>query len=131
MNINEVNPQQALELISQGALLIDVREMQELQQKAFRVQGVVNIPYTIFDENYTNLPQDRSLILACHLGVRSLRAAQFLVIQGWDVDQIYSLQGGIVAWQSAGFPVISAPRQFTYIQSASSCACDSAKCCEP
>ena len=129
MNIKEISAIEAKELLTEGALLLDVREQDEIQQKAFVHTEVLNIPFSIFDENYGGLPKDRKIVVACHLGIRSLRVAQFLVIQGWDEPNIYSLEGGIEAWQQAGLPVKAAPRTFSFAKPATSCGCGSDGCC--
>jgi len=127
MNIKEISANEAKELLTEGALLLDVREQDEIQQKAFVHDEVLNIPFSIFDENYGELPKDRKIVVACHLGIRSLRVAQFLVIQGWDEANIFSLEGGIEAWKQAGLPVKTATRTFSFAKPATSCGCDG--CC--
>lgn len=129
MNIKEITAKEALQLINEGALLIDVREKDEVLQTAFQVNEITNIPYSTFDDNYSNLPQNRIIVIACHVGLRSLRVAQFLVIQGWDEAKIFSVDGGIDAWKKAGLPVISAPRSFSLAKPETSCGCGSGGCC--
>ena len=132
MEINEVSPEMANEYIQSGALLIDVRESDEVNQIAFDVANIQNIAYSTFDENYMDIPKDQKVIIACHLGIRSLRAAQFLVVQGWNVENIFSLEGGIDAWRGAKFPVKAAPRSFSMAKPVSSCGCSngsSGSCC--
>lgn len=130
--INEISPETAIAYINSGALLIDVREKYELEQEAFDIQDVLNVSYSIFDENYQDIPKDRKLVLACHLGVRSFRVAQFLIYNGWNPEHIYSLQGGIDAWESAKLPVKKAPRSFSIVKPVSSCGCGNSStgsCC--
>jgi len=105
LEINEISPEKANEYIRSGALLIDVRESYEISQIAFDVANIQNFAYSTFDENYMDIPKDQKLVIACHLGIRSFRIAQFLVVQGWDVENVFSLEGGIDAWQSAKLPV--------------------------
>lgn len=129
MNIKEINPREANELIKSGAILVDVRENEEVLQKSFSINKVENIPFSIFDDNYSELSHDVKIVLACQIGMRSLRAAQFLIIQGWNEANIFSMEGGIKAWQEAGLPVKSAPRTFAFAKPASSCGCGSGDCC--
>lgn len=129
MNIKEISANEAKELLNEGALLLDVREQDEIQQKAFVHDEVLNIPFSIFDKNYGELPKDRKIVVACHLGIRSLRVAQFLVIQGLDDANIFSLEGGIEAWKQAGLPVKTAPRTFSFAKPPTSCGCGSDGCC--
>ena len=129
MNIKEITVKEAFQLINEGALFVDVREKDEVLQTAFQVEGIKNIPYNTFDDNYTELPQDCKIVLACRVGRRSLHAAQFLVIQGWDEAKIFSIDGGIEAWEKAGLPVKSAPKTFSYVKPETSCGCGSSGCC--
>ena len=129
MNIKEISAIKANELLEKGALLVDVRELDEAQQTSFQVEGIENIPFSTFDDNYYNLPKNRIIVLACHLGIRSLRADQFLVIQGWNEANMYSLEGGIDAWKRAELPIKKAARSFTVTKPASSCGCGSNGCC--
>lgn len=129
MEINEISPAMANELIASGALLIDVREKEEVEQISFSVPDVQNIAFSIFDENYIDIPKNKKLIIACHLGIRSLRVAQFLVIQGWNVENIFSMEGGIDAWKYDKFPVKVAPRTFKMAKPATACGCESSGCC--
>jgi rhodanese-related sulfurtransferase len=132
IEINEINPEKANEHIQSGAILIDVRENDEVKQLAFDIATIQNIVYSTFDENYKNIPKDKKLVIACHLGIRSLRAAQFLVSQGWNIDNIFSLKGGIDAWKNAKLPVKSTPRSFSIVKPITSCGCggnSSSSCC--
>lgn len=132
IEINEINPLKANELAEAGALFIDVREKVELEEQAFIVSNILSIPYSTFDEHYQDIPKDRKLILACHSGIRSLRTAQFLVIQGWDAENVFNLEGGITAWTMKGMPARLGKGSFTMVKPGSSCGCDSnssGSCC--
>lgn len=129
MNIKEITSNEAFRLINEGALLVDVREMDEVKQTSFLIEGIENIPFSTFDDNYYVIPQNREIVIACHIGMRSLRAAQFLTIQGWDEAKIFSMDGGMEAWKKAGLPVKSAPKTFSFAKPASSCGCGSGGCC--
>jgi len=132
IEINEISPAVANELAEAGALFIDVREKGELEEQAYIVSNIQNIPYSIFDEHYQDIPKDKKLILACHSGARSLRVAQFLVIQGWNAENIYNLEGGILAWAMDRLPTKIGKRSFTMVKPASSCGCgsgSSGSCC--
>jgi rhodanese-related sulfurtransferase len=53
----------------------------------------------------SQLDKGATTILYCRSGGRSAQAAAFFAANGF-VD-IYNLQGGIIAWVNAGFPVES------------------------
>ncbi len=50
-----------------------------------------------------SIPKDKAIAVTCLSGHRSAIAAQWLVSQGYR--QVYNLQGGLLAWQSAGYPI--------------------------
>jgi len=125
IDIQEIEPLKANELALAGALFIDVREAEEIEEQAYIIPNIKNIPYSTFDENYQDIPTDIKLILVCRSGVRSLRAAQFLVIQGWNIDNIYNLQGGILAWTSDSLPTKTGKRILRMVKPQSSCGCNS------
>ena len=50
-----------------------------------------------------DIPKEQAIALTCLSGHRSAIAAQWLVTQGYR--QVYNLQGGLLAWQGAGYPV--------------------------
>lgn len=132
LKINEISPLEVKELIATGALFIDVREKIEIEELAFNVSNLQHIPFRVFDEQYQEIPKDRQLILACHSGIRSLRVAEFLVIQGWNAENIYNLEGGIIAWTASKLSTKVGKRSFTMVEQASSCGCgsdSSSSCC--
>lgn len=47
------------------------------------------------------IPQDQPIVVNCLSGHRSAIAAQWLVKQGYQ--QVYDLQGGVLAWQASGY----------------------------
>jgi rhodanese-related sulfurtransferase len=59
----------------------------------------------IFDRDrvLADIPKDRPIAVACLSGHRSVPVAQWLVDQGYA--QVYNLQGGLMAWKNAGYPV--------------------------
>lgn len=49
------------------------------------------------------IPRQQPILLACLSGYQSFRIAQFLMQKGYQ--QVYVLQGGVLAWQRTGFTV--------------------------
>ncbi len=74
--------------------LLDVREPAELV--AASVAGAVHIPMGDVPARLGDLPQDREIVVLCHVGGRSLRVANFLAAQGFQ--PVTNLTGGITAW---------------------------------
>ncbi len=112
-SIKQISPDLANNYLQAFALLIDLREGDEVEQLSFKVPCVNNIAYSLFSQNYMDIPKDSKIIFACQFGVDSPKAAQFLLEQGWEADKIFTLEGGMDAWQKGNFPTIKIERGFT------------------
>ncbi len=75
-------------------MLIDVREARELA--VCRIEGAAHIPMGEIPGRLAELPRDRTLIVQCHLGGRSMRVTQFLRENGYPLAT--NLKGGIDRW---------------------------------
>ena len=98
----ENSPTAAYKKVAEGALLIDVREKDEVVKLAFDMPNILYIPLTELEHQYMELPKDKELIIVCRGGVRSLRAALFLIENGYT--KVLSMQDGILGWSKNGFP---------------------------
>ena len=101
--IKEINPDVAKNELDQGALLVDVREYDEVVEFACDVPETVVMPLSEFSQRYIELPKDRDMVLVCAGGGRSLHAARFLVQQGYT--RVVNLYGGVFTWNAMGLPV--------------------------
>jgi phage shock protein E len=80
------------ELISNGAVILDVRTKGEYQSGHLRKS--INIPVDNLPQNIKKLSKDKPIITCCASGVRSASARRILKSNGFD--QVYN--GG--SWQS-------------------------------
>jgi rhodanese-related sulfurtransferase len=55
----------------------------------------INIPLGQLGERLDELPQDTTIVVACHVGGRSAAAADALSKAGWTAE---NLAGGALAW---------------------------------
>lgn len=101
--VNEICPTTTQSWVKKGALLVDVREKDELEQLAFDVPNIVNIPLSEFEMRYKELPVDKELVIVCRGGGRSLRAAGFLINNGYDPLKVVNMKHGIIRWAQKGF----------------------------
>ena len=83
-------------------LLVDVREENEFVD--VRAPGAVLLPMSMFAARAGELPQDRPLMIVCHLGGRSSAAAGFLIRSGRS--DVVNVTGGMDAWERGGLPVL-------------------------
>ena len=102
--VKEICPTTTQSWVKRGALLVDVREANEVNQLAFDVPNLLHIPLSEFEERFTEIPKDQKVVMVCKSGGRSLRAAGFLVNHGYD--QVVNMQYGIIRWVQKGFPTI-------------------------
>lgn len=75
-------------------LIVDVREGWEIATCSF--DGALNIPMQQVPYQTDQLPTDKTLVIVCHHGVRSLHVMSFLRNHGFG--NATSLRGGIDAW---------------------------------
>ena len=100
--IDEVDVAQALALLDDSALLLDVREHDEWL--AGHVERARHIPLATLPDFVDDLPREGVIVCVCRAGGRSARAAQFLLEQGFNVA---NLRGGMTAWHEAGAQMVA------------------------
>ncbi len=86
---------------SPAILLIDVREPPEYQRG--HIPQAQLLPMRRIPREGQTLPTDRLIVLVCRSGRRSRIAAGILKDMGYP--EVYNLQGGMLAWEAAGYPV--------------------------
>ena len=90
--------------------LLDVRTMPEYV--AGHVTFVSDlIPYDSLSFYVDRLPEnkDTTIYCFCRSGRRSAIATEYLRSVGYT--KVYNVNGGIIAWQDAGFDIVSGPLQ--------------------
>ena len=102
--VNEICPTTTQQWVKNGALLVDVREADEVNQLAYDVPNIIHIPLTQFEERFSEIPKDKEVVMVCKSGGRSLRAAGFLVNHGYD--KVVNMKHGMIRWAQKGFPTI-------------------------
>lgn len=81
------------ELVSQGALLLDVRTPTEFTEG--HVEGALNIPVQELPAKLASVgPKERPIVVYCKSGGRSATAAKILTGAGYEVLDI----GGMGNW---------------------------------
>lgn len=91
----------AVESRVSDASVLDVREPEEYNHG--HIPGAINVPQADLASRLEEVPRNRPVIVVCERGVRSLRAAQFLIQVGFG--QVVSVKGGTAAWRGAEKPV--------------------------
>ena len=81
--------------------IVDVRWPNEWD--AGHIEGAVHIPAPDLEERLDELDRSRPMVTVCRSGNRSTAAAGVLTGEGFRAE---SLDGGMVAWENAGLPVV-------------------------
>jgi molybdopterin/thiamine biosynthesis adenylyltransferase/rhodanese-related sulfurtransferase len=104
MSVPEIDPRQAHQRARSGAaVLVDVREPHEHAQGLAQDARPVARDQLEQDPS-AHLPDpEQPVLLICQAGGRSLRAAQALQQRGYR--QVWSVRGGMDAWQQHGLPI--------------------------
>jgi len=84
-----------------GTQIVDVREPDEWDDG--HIAGAVHIPLGDLLQRAAELDPKRPVVTVCHLGARSLIAADALLRAGFR--DVVSMAGGMAAWERAGEPV--------------------------
>ncbi len=82
-------------------LILDVRTPEEF--RLGHIPGALNIPYTEIASRIGEVQQSHAVVLYCMLGPRARLGERTLLDAG--VDNVLHLDGGLYAWQQAGFAV--------------------------
>lgn len=82
-------------------VVLDVREQYEYDEK--HIPNVTLIPMSEIQNRIDEVPKDKEVFVTCRSGNRSEQVTQFLSQNGYD--NVHNMQGGIIAWEEAGFPV--------------------------
>lgn len=102
--VNEICPTTTYNNLSEGILLVDVREKDEVEKISLDVPNVINIPISEFESRFNEIPKDKDVVLVCMVGQRSLLATGFLIKNGYDVNKVTNMKLGLVRWIERGFP---------------------------
>lgn len=89
----------------QDALFIDIRAEAEFRKA--HLPGAMHVPAAELEQRLSKLEKhkQRPIIVYCDTGLRSGAVAAKLKKLGFA--QVHQLQGGLAAWQNAGFPLES------------------------
>jgi rhodanese-related sulfurtransferase len=99
-----VGPMDAVRLMNQGALLVDVRSREEFE--GGHVLDARHLPQEEVAGAGESLKKyrDKPVIVCCETGMRSGAAARVLKAQGFG--KVVNLRGGLAAWRSENLPLV-------------------------
>jgi len=101
--VKHINPIDALEALQNGeAVMIDVREIDEVKLERVPLDRVLNHPMSVILDRLPYITKDQNIIVACSGGVRSARVVSLLIQNGYE--NLASLDGGLKTWKAKGLP---------------------------
>lgn len=89
----QVQVDQVRKLVSENAVLIDVREKGEYEYA--HIIGAINIPLSELRERISEIPRDKNVYLHCRTGQRSYNAV--LALQNLGYENVYNVAGSFLA----------------------------------
>ncbi len=101
----DITVDEALALSKEGALIIDVREPDELAELAYDVKDVKNIPLGELESRLAEVPKDKQVIVVCKKGGRSSQAYE--ILKGKGFENVANMEGGMDAWSEKGLPTLA------------------------
>ena len=109
--IDEVDPGIVREQVSNGAVVVDVREAEEWSTG--HIPGAKHVPKSYLESRIENAAPDHSqhVILYCQSGNRSAWAARTL-LDDLGYENVESMTGGFTLWKDRGYEV-DMPRTLT------------------
>lgn len=97
--VEVIDADQLVELRDAGVELIDVRSLSELQDG--KIPGATHIPISAnFIEGMQDFDKTKPVIVYCHSGVRSTKAARQLSSAGFE--KVYNYKGSYADWVQSG-----------------------------
>ncbi len=100
-----VEPTEAVKLINNDALVIDLRGVDAFSKG--HIVNARNIPSDELDAkmNMLDAAKSKSIVAVCDAGIASTKAVKALRLAGFE--SVYGLKGGMTGWSQAGLPVVT------------------------
>ncbi|MDH5502078.1 MAG: rhodanese-like domain-containing protein [Gammaproteobacteria bacterium] len=101
-----VEPQDAVKLINNDALVLDLRSVDAFAKG--HIVNAKNIPFDELDAKSDKLSdfRNKAIVAVCDAGTVSTRAVDKLRKSGFE--SVYGLKGGIAGWTQANLPLVTA-----------------------
>ncbi|MDG5789730.1 rhodanese-like domain-containing protein [Evansella sp. AB-P1] len=96
--IEQINTAELAEMLNNhdtdNIFFLDVREVNEYNEG--HIEGMLNIPLSVLDTEYNEIPKDNTVVIICRSGNRSLQAANILKDLGYS--KLINVTGGMLNW---------------------------------
>jgi len=105
MSLAKISPQQASEMLRQGAILVDIRNADEHARES--IPSARLLPLAKLDEADLSLHRGTPVIFHCRSGARTAANAPRLAARIGGACDAFIVDGGLDAWRKAGLPVVT------------------------
>jgi len=99
-----VSVDEAHQMYEEGTFVLDVRTTEEWNE--FHAPDTTLIPLDELASRVNELPKDQPIVVVCRSGNRSQTGRDILLQAGLNAT---SMNGGLTAWRTSGYPVVSGP----------------------
>jgi rhodanese-related sulfurtransferase len=108
LGVTNIEPQDAVKLINNDAVVIDLRSAEAFARG--HIVHAKNIPFDELSARGDALEKYKAkpIVTVCDAGMTSGKAVQLLKKAG--VNDVYSLRGGIAAWTQANLPLVTSKK---------------------
>lgn len=108
-SVELLDPTEAHGLVATGkAQLIDVRTPAEFAEGHIEGATLIDLQGADFEQRIGELDPSATYVVYCRSGNRSAQATALMAAKGFTA--VKDVDGGIVAWEAAGLPVVVPPR---------------------
>ncbi len=101
--ITALSPTEFAKRSQQEVVVLDVRTPAEYERGHLATAQPLNFYDKQLDDRIARLDTHHTYLIYCTVGQRSQRVAELMARKGFK--HLYHLQGGLQAWQQAGYPV--------------------------
>ncbi len=104
--VRHIHPELAYKEVKTGsAILLDVRETNEVNLECVDMNNVLNCPLSVIMDKIQHIPENKSIYIICNEGFRSVKVANLLNRQGFP--HVANVDGGLQMWRHFELPIIS------------------------
>ncbi|MBP6871459.1 MAG: rhodanese-like domain-containing protein [Bacteroidales bacterium] len=101
--VMHISPSEANDVLKNNeAILIDVREQDEILTENIPLENVLYHPMSVILDRLAYIAKDQHIILGCPAGIRSTKVANLMILNGYP--HVANLDGGFNEWKQQGFP---------------------------
>jgi rhodanese-related sulfurtransferase len=103
--VKHITPLNAIETLQKNkSILIDVREIDEIESERIDLDNVLYYPMTTIADKLKYITKNQNIILICPSGIRSTKVANLMNKQGYPY--VANLDGGFLSWIKDMLPLV-------------------------